>query len=346
MIVEFVSRLRFLVGVLTICAVFSLLTRPAHVENISPLKDNDRAPAALSSGTTGPCGTGGDAVSLSSRSPRPLSAAEECALKPTDIFRECEQCPEMVVVPAGEFNMGSPESEVTHKTDEAPRHVVTIAKPFAVGKFPVTMDQFAAFVTETGFVDGKCEVLEGNRYVVDERRSWRIPGFRGVPQPGTYAAVCLNQNDAKAYLDWLSGRTGKSYRLLSESEWEYAARAGGSTSYPWGDEIGRNNTNCIDCVSAWENQQRPAPVGSFAANAFGLYDMHGNVAAWVQDCYHDSYVGAPSDGSAWTTGDCFYRVVRGGSWNSFSEQVRSADRSYFPLRFRRDDIGFRVARTL
>ena len=153
--------------------------------------------------------------------------------------------------------------------------------------------------------------------------------------------------DAQQYVAWISKLTGKPYRLLSEAEWEYAARAGTQTAYSWGDEIGKGNANCNGCGSQWDGRQT-APVGSFAPNAFGLYDMHGNVWEWVEDCYHDNYDGAPTDGSAWTAvGDCTYRVVRGGSWQDLPSDLRAANRHRRHSDvIQRKELGFRVVRTL
>src|SRR5262249_43305784 len=155
----------------------------------------------------------------------------------------------------------------------------------------------------------------------------------------------VSWDDAKMYVSWLSRITGKAYRLLSEAEWEYAARAGSDTAYPWGSEIGEGNANCNGCGSQWDNKQT-APVGQFPANKFGLHDMHGNVWEWVEDCYHENYNQAPSDGSAWTTGDCNVRVVRSGSWYNIPENLPSAIRSRFSTDDRFDHLGFRVGRTL
>jgi formylglycine-generating enzyme required for sulfatase activity len=179
-------------------------------------------PSAKPPTTADPCGGGAVSVSLS-RSAVPLCAAEERSLKPKDVFKECEQCPEMVVVPAGRFTMGSPNSEKDRDPDEGPQRTVTVGKPFAVGRFHITVDQFVAFVAETRHDAGsKCETLEGGKLEEREGRSWHNPGF---PQAGAHPAVCLSWNDAKAYVNWLSKKTGKPYRLLSEAEWEYAARA-------------------------------------------------------------------------------------------------------------------------
>jgi formylglycine-generating enzyme required for sulfatase activity len=260
-------------------------------------------------------------VSLSARSAQPLSTAEECALKPKDVFRECEKCPEMVVVPAGSFTMGSPASEAGRSYNEGPQHSVTIAKPFAAGKFHVTVDQFAAFVAETGYDAGgwKCSVWisSGGRenWVDLEGSSWRNPGFA---QTGSHPAICLNWNDAKAYVAWLSGKTGRSYRLLTEAEWEYAARAGTSTGYFFGDDakdLCRYGNGADPDLSVppilrakvfpcSDGYAYTAPVGAFSPNGFGLYDVHGNAWQWLEDCWHGSYSGAPADGSAWRSGDC------------------------------------------
>ena len=157
--------------------------------------------------------------------------------------------------------------------------------------------------------------------------------------------INVSWDDAKAYVAWLSKKTGEDYRLLTEAEYEYATRAGTQTAYPWGNDIGKNNANCDGCGSQWDNEQT-APVGSFAPNSFGLYDMVGNVWQWVEDCYHQDYNGAPTDGSAWTTGDCDLRVVRGGSWVSNPEFLRSALRGRGSTGGRSYDLGFRVGRTL
>jgi len=157
--------------------------------------------------------------------------------------------------------------------------------------------------------------------------------------------INVSWDDAQRYVAWLSRMTGQPYRLLREAEWEYAARAGTTTAYYWGDEIGKGNANCDGCGSQWDGKQT-APIGSFAPNAFGLYDMAGNVYQWVQDCYHDDYNGAPIDGSAWTSEDCSRRVVRGGSWFRYPLVLRSAFRFSNATDYRDYDLGFRVGRTL
>jgi formylglycine-generating enzyme required for sulfatase activity len=161
---------------------------------------------------------------------------------------------------------------------------------------------------------------------------------------GRQPAINVSWDDAQSYVVWLSKMTGKPYRLLSEAEWEYAARAGTQTAYSWGDEIGENNANCKGCGSQWDNRQT-APVGSFATNAFALYDMAGNVYEWVEDCLHNNYEGAPDDGSAWVgDGDCSNRILRGSSWLDSPVYLRSADRYRGATDLRNDSLGFRIGR--
>jgi formylglycine-generating enzyme required for sulfatase activity len=259
--------------------------------------------------------------------PYVLAAETERSLKPGDSFKECARnCPEMVVVPAGKFMMGSPANETGRHHNEGPPHDVVLARSFAVARFDVTFDDWGACVTygdclsasDSGHGDG-----DGQRPVVN-----------------------VTWDDAQRYVAWLSRMTGKPYRLLSEAEFEYAARAGTQTAYPWGDEIGTKNANCNGCGSQWDNRQ-PSPVGSFAANPFGLHDMHGNVWQWLQDCDHQDYKGAPQDGSPWVEGsECHHRMVRGGSWRDGPQFLRSADRGWNTSDGRLNFLGFRVARTL
>jgi formylglycine-generating enzyme required for sulfatase activity len=162
---------------------------------------------------------------------------------------------------------------------------------------------------------------------------------------GTQPVIYVSWDDAQAYVEWFSRMTGKTYRLLTEAEWEYAARAGSTTAYFWGEEIGKGNANCSACGSQWDNRQT-SPVGSFRPNAFGLYDMAGNVQQWVQDCYHDNYNGAPTDGSEWTARDCEFRVARGGSWGRNPIYLRSASRVRDTPVGWNNSVGFRVGRTL
>jgi formylglycine-generating enzyme required for sulfatase activity len=240
-------------------------------------------------------------------------------------FRDCPDCPEMVVIPGGSFTMGSPDSEQGRGSDEGPQHLVTIAVPIAVGKFTVTFNEWDACV-----IGGGC-----NAYNPKDQDWGR----------GTRPVINVSWNDAQSYVTWLSQKTGRQYRLLSESEWEYAARAGSTTAYYWGDTIGSGNANCRGC-NGQSDKKQTEPVGSFAPNAFGLYDMSGNVWQWTQDCVNENYSGAPDDGRAWMSGNCGGHALRGGSWGGNPQNTRSADRYLNDSGFRYDDLGFRLARTL
>ena len=239
------------------------------------------------------------------------------------VGRDCRRCPEMVVVPAGSYRMGS----ASGGSDERPVHEVTIEYPFAVGKYEVTFAQWDACA--------RARACPRGERIADDR-DW---GRRQRP------VIKVNWSDAQRYVRWLSGETKKSYRLLSESEWEYAARAGTQTAYSWGDRIGSGRANCDGCGGQWDDRQT-APVGSFAANAWNLHDMHGNVWEWVADCWNESYAGAPRDGSAWLSGNCSMRALRGGSWSSGPSDLRAANRGRYATGNRYSDLGFRVARTL
>jgi formylglycine-generating enzyme required for sulfatase activity len=222
----------------------------------------------------------------------------------------------MVVVPAGTFKMG----EGTDTKD------VTFARAFAVGKFEVTFDDWDACVAGSG--------CKSNRSPSDQ-------GWGKLKRP----VINVSWHDAQEYVRWLSGKTGKAYRLLSEAEWEYAARATTTTAYFWGDAIGRANANCDGCGSQWDNKQT-APVGQFKANAWGLHDMHGNVWEWVQDCYASTYAGSSTDGSAaQETAGCS-RVLRGGSWYGDPRHLRAPSRSWGQPENRNQYVGFRVGRSV
>jgi formylglycine-generating enzyme required for sulfatase activity len=258
------------------------------------------------------------------------------ALKPLEHFQECDTtCPEMVVVPLGQFMMGSPDGingtkkEEGRYTSEGPQHPVVFAHAFAIGMNDVTFDDWDACVAAGGCAK-TAEYGMGR---------------------GNKPAVGVSWDDAKRYTAWLASMTGATYRLLSEAEWEYAARANKQTAYYWGEEFRKGQANCKGCGSPWDDQQT-SPVGKFTANAFGLFDMAGNVWQWVEDCYRDTYRDsdgneAPSDGSEWkSTGTCIYRVVRGGSLGSNPSDLRSADRNWSTPDARSNNLGFRVARTL
>ena len=260
---------------------------------------------------------------------RPASAAPTRTTEGVEIgevFRDCATCPELVVVPAGSYQMGSPSSEEGRADDEGPVHRVTIAQPFAVGVYEVTFAEWDACVSGGG--------CNGHR-----------PNDRGWGGRGRRPVINVSWEDARAYVAWLSRETGQRYRLLSEAEWEYVARAGTTTKYWWGDETGQNRANCYGCGSQWDSEQT-APVGSFRPNAFGLHDVHGNVWEWVQDCWNGNYAGAPGDGRAWEMGDCSRRVLRGGSWYVEPWYLRSALRIRGTAGNRGSGSGFRIARSL
>lgn len=260
----------------------------------------------------------------------PLAAqtpADDPVLRPLASFSDCAACPEMVIIPPGAFVMGSSQHErdslsVMGLFDrmESPEHAVRIASFFAIGRYSVTFDEWDACVA-----DGGC-----NGHVPDDAGWGR----------GRRPVINVNFADAQSYVHWISRKTGKPYRLLSEAEWEYAARGGTQSWYPFGNAITPDDANY------GHNLDRTTPVGSYPPNGFGLYDMTANTAQWVQDCHHDDYVGAPADGSAWLTGPCELRNVRGGGWSLQGWSVRVAQRIGDPPAMRNDHLGFRIARDL
>jgi formylglycine-generating enzyme required for sulfatase activity len=228
----------------------------------------------------------------------------------------------MVAIPPGSFTMGSPAG--IGNDDERPRRRVTIAQPFALGRFEVTHAQWAACVA-----GGGCTLTPDDN------------GWGRGSQPVTN----VSYDDIQGYLAWLAKVTGKPYRLPSEAEWEYAARAGSDAPYPWGEDIGEARANCRGCGSTWDYRQT-APVGSFAPNAFGLHDMIGNVLELCDDGWHDTYEGAPTDDTVFAGGDMANRVLRGGSWVTLPPLVRAAYRDKTSTFDRSYIAGFRVARNL
>ena len=242
------------------------------------------------------------------------------------------QGPEMVVVPGGTFRMGSNDGD----SNEKPVHSVTIPRNFAVGKFEVTWAEWEACVA-----DGGCDNAGPASKGGDE--GWG---------EGNRPVINVDWNDAKAYVRWLSRKTGESYRLLSEAEWEYVARAGTTTAYWWGNQASHDYANygkdqcCGGLATGRDRWENTAPVGSFSANAFGLHDLHGNVWEWTEDCWNGSYSGAPSNGSAWLSGNCDRRVLRGGSWGDVPQSLRSANRYWSDSSLRGNVFGFRIARDL
>jgi len=286
----------------------------------------------------------------------------------------CASCPELLVVPAGEFLMGSTAAEIAavsaERPDlakyfnwEAPQGKVTIARKLAIGRSHITRGEFTAFVDATGHkTEAGCHVHDGGEWKLDGRRNWRSPGFE---QTDRHPVVCVSWTDANAYADWLSKLTGRSYRLLSEAEAEYAARATTRAAqmprYFFGNDTkdlcayanGANRTAIA--VLGWDHQQvapcesghvYTAPVASFKANAWGLHDMHGNAWSWTADCWNDSLAEATADGSVRAIGDCDRRVVRGGSWANGPRDLRSAARDSNAIGERSGNLGFRLARGL
>lgn len=269
----------------------------------------------------------------------------------TEWFKDHAHGPEMVVVPAGSFTMGSPGSEPQRSSQEGPQTKVTIAQAFAVGRHAVTRGQFAAFVNNTGYkTEGGAYGWTGTEWKLDAKYSSRNPGFA---QDDNHPVVCVNWDDAKAYVKWLSEQTGKPYRLLADAEREYAARAGTTTPFWWGSTITPKQAN-YDGNSTYagggskgEYRKTTVSVSSFEANPWGLFNVHGNVWEWCEDIWHDSLNGIPTDGSPWMQGgEAGRRVVRGGSWDAPPVLLRSAYRYGNSADVRSSNLGFRVGRTL
>ena len=268
----------------------------------------------------------------------------------------------MVVIPAGRFVMGAApgEEERENLSEEfrnrsQPQRSVQV-KSFSAGRFEVTRGQYRVFAQATGRGSDGCFVWAGATFEIDQTKGWRDPGYA---QNDAHPVTCVSWEDASAYVSWLSQRTGRTYRLLTEAEWEYAARAGTTTTRFWGDDAnmscdyangadrstaaqvpGAGNWHVVNCDDRYAYT---APVGSYRPNAFGLYDMLGNVEEWTQDCWIGSYSGAPTDGSAVAAGDCSLRAVRGGSWDDAPVGVPAAYRVGSPMTIRVYRRGFRVA---
>ncbi|WHZ18521.1 MAG: Serine/threonine kinase [Rhodanobacteraceae bacterium] len=300
------------------------------------------------------------------------NAREYANYRPGQVFTDhfldiVGQAPAMVVIPRGSFEMGAPQRSRSQTGAEQPQHEVTIAKGFALARAEVTIAEFRTFVRSSGYVPDSDRL--GGASVYDEANG-RMQMRSGVDWQDDYAGqrakdddpvVNVSWHDAHAYVEWLSKHTGKHYRLPTEAEYEYAERAGTTTTYWWGDGTPRqkveNLTGSGDRSPAhrsWANAfpgyndgyWGPAPVMSFMPNPFGLYDMSGNVSEWVADCWHENYVRAPADGSAWVNPGCGERVIRGGSWGSAPDQDRSSFRQGAAADTRSGRVGFRVARDL
>jgi formylglycine-generating enzyme required for sulfatase activity len=290
-----------------------------------------------------------------------LSVAEHAPAvsQPRPSFKDCADCPEMVALSPGEFMMGSPESEFERREPEGRPRRVVIATRFAIGKFEITMDQFSAFVAESGMAVGEqCRKIVGlsgssARWGAPEA-SFRQPGFEVTSK---HPVVCISWHDAQAYVAWLGRRTGKPYRLPTEAEWEYSARAGTSTSYSFGDDATAlcAYAKFADLASpfGWRGGCRSdiatygaIPVGSLMPNPWGLFDMHGNAWEWVEDCWTPNAMEIPTDGSALSRPGCDMGVIRGGSWAAGSGRSRSASRWPTPIAEHYQHVGFRVALSL
>jgi len=289
------------------------------------------------------------------------------AQAPGTSFRDCAECPEMIVVPAGSFTMGSPRSETDRTDAEGPPRQIRFEHAFAAGKFEITRGQFALFQRESSssVASGTCMVYDkaiANFRVHASPQPWLRPGFA---QHDDHPVVCVSWDEAKAYTDWLSKRSGQRYRLLSEAQWEYAARAGSGTSRPWGDDPAAScrHANLADETFTREvprNDQRwypgwhqcrdgyayTATVGRFEGNAFKLHDMLGNAWEWVEDCWNASLAAVSANGAPVAAGDCSQRVYRGGAWRSYPSLARSARRSKMDRDHRHALVGFRVAREI
>lgn len=305
-----------------------------------------------------------------------IRGSAQTNLKPGTVLRDCVSCPEMIVIPAGTFTMGSPENEPGRNPIEQSQRKINVPQ-FAAGKFDVTVAEWAAFVQATnrptvqgcswsGFEDTTLNKWESN-----PKASWKDPGFT---QGDNYPVVCVSWYDVQDYIKWLSEITGKKYRLLSEAEWEYAARAGTTSRYHWGNEASHEYANYgadsgwASLVSGRDQWLYNSPVGSFPPNPFGLYDMNGNVMQYVEDCFSDAYAQLPGDGSAYKedvtlkmtgplewmngTASCASRIIRGGDWGNPPRMIRSTSRNWTPARgstlenYRSAGLGFRVAREI
>jgi formylglycine-generating enzyme required for sulfatase activity len=286
-----------------------------------------------------------------SRSPEP-------AIAPGKVFRDCPDCPELVSIPAGSFSMGMRPGDEADRPEEKPAHQVTLAKSFALMTKEVTRNQFAAFVEATERdMSGGCQQGDGGKGKWDDNANYMKPG---IDQQGDHPVVCVSDNDARDYAAWLSEKTGKNYRLPSEAEWEYAARAGKKTSWPWGNDVGASGCKSFNAMDASGHKKYPinevmkcddrfvttAPVGSFPANGLGLYDMLGNVWELVSDCWHDTYKGAPTDGSSWEGDSCASHPQVGGAWVENPWDTRFSSRWPADTGSRETVVGFRLARDL
>lgn len=288
------------------------------------------------------------------------------------VFRDCNDCPEMAVMPTGSFIMGtSLEEEERHglpvhnRGTAMPQHKVTFSQPFAMGRYPITVAQFRQFVSESKYEPSDAcftNILNGGISIYEKMRgySWRAPGY---PQNDSHPVVCISSEDAEAYAEWLSSKTGFAYAVPNEAQYEYATRAGTQTSFFWGDDRDARAceySNQPDFDQGRANAHAPmgydyrfqcsdgyaftSPVGHYKPNPWGLYDMQGNIWEWTSDCWNANYDGAPVDGSTWTTGDCDARSSRGGSWGNAAFSAMAGQRTARAAGYVGHSWGFRVVR--
>lgn len=274
-------------------------------------------------------------------------------------FRDCPTCPRMVVVPTGAFTIGSPDDEPGRGKDEGPQRRIVLSRPIAASAYEVTLAEYDAFLRDTGHpVSGGC-LTDRNKlgdWQYDAATNLRDPGFSQTPD---HPVACVSWNDAQAYVRWLNARTGGGYRLPSEAEWEFLARAGSATAYPWGDDVngGCVHANLTDAAftrkygryqvaTCDDGALNTSPAGSYRPNPFGLYDIVGNLGEWVEDCATQSYDSLPADGAPDRSGDCSRHVMRGGSWGTLPKDSRSANRVRYPAEHTDDSVGIRLVKDL
>jgi len=332
----------------TVAAAPAAASAPAAVA--APIASAGSAAAAT--GAVGAAAATGAVLIASSAAP----IGDLQKLAAGTVFRDCADCPEMVVIPGGSFEMGVADYRKARRPNEGPARKVNIPGPFAIGRSEVTWAQYARFVRETSRAGGLgCATYQQKRFRVNAQAAWNSPGF---PQTENDPVVCVSWDDAKAYAEWLGVKTGHNYRLLTEAEWEYAVRAGTDSERFWGenpadacrfanvaDATGRGTLGLEQPFDCRDRHAGTAPAASFQANPFGVHDMFGNVEEWTMDCWSDTYRNAPVNGTANTTGDCDRRVIRGGSWFDGSEGIRATARGEDAVGSRYSTRGFRLART-
>lgn len=292
------------------------------------------------------------------------ASAAPPSMTPGAVFWDCRGCPEMIVAPSGTLTIGSPNDEEGRRDDEGPQRTVRVTKLLAVGRFEITRDQYQAFLDATGHpVRGMCvtDRRKSGTWEPDPDTNFHDPGFA---QAGNHPAACVSWFDAKAYIAWLNARTAGGYRLPSEAEWEYFARAGSTSAYPWGSDVddgcpymnGFDTTivaqkgdlyggETVPYATCSDDHLNTSPVGAYQPNAFGIFDTIGNLAEWTADCSSSSYEALVEDGTR-TEQDCQTRMVRGGSWGTQPRQLRSAERIRYAPDALDDSIGFRVVKDL